>query len=553
MALFDSSFPDDTLALRSLLTSSDLYISPGLDLSHPVFQMETLIKAMTDGLTIFDRQGRVLLMNPVCQRFLARYLEPDFFNALLDERWKRLNVRDEQGRAFSATAWPIARLLRGEVLAGSDVSVLKLLTVDGAPIYLQLAGAPLRNERDELIGAIVISRDVTSHIETQQHKTELMRLLAEEKQALDARDQHLDLALETARLGSWQMDLSTWDICSATRGRVNFGRSIGYHIPFASVLERVLPDDRLKLQQALQQAIDQHVRFEVEYRIHWMDGSLHWVAITGQPLCTVDGQPYCAVGVAQDITRQKEVEQRRDDFLGMITHDLRTPLTSMKGYLQIARRQLQRVQANPGANLTEQLANIDTMLERAEHQVTTQTRFINDLLDVSRIMADTFEINLEELDLVGLVRDVVAEQQISNLARHFSVVCPTESSILVQADPARLRQVLSNYLTNALKYSPEATPVEVAMGLVADAVRVAVSDHGDGIPLIDQQRVWERFYQASGRSLQQGQSSGLGLGLSICQKIIHQHRGQVGVESNPGQGATFWFQLPRLLAKPGRF
>ena len=119
-----------------------------------------------------------------------------------------------------------------------------------------------------------------------------------------------------------------------------------------------------------------------------------------------------------------------------------------------------------------------------------------------------------------------------------------EDSVPVQADSNRILQVVTNYLTNALKYSEADRPIEAFLAVEGQMARVAVHDQGPGLSPTEQQAIWERFYQVESMKRQSGYGTGLGLGLHICQTIIEQHQGQVGVQSSPGEGSTFWFTLP---------
>jgi signal transduction histidine kinase len=123
---------------------------------------------------------------------------------------------------------------------------------------------------------------------------------------------------------------------------------------------------------------------------------------------------------------------------------------------------------------------------------------------------------------------------------------PHNGSVLVYVDAGRIEQVVTNFLTNALKYSPADRPVEVRVEVEPHQARVWVRDQGPGLPPEEQERIWERFHRAQGVEVQSGTGVGLGLGLYISRMIVERHQGQVGVESTPGQGATFWFTLPLL-------
>jgi signal transduction histidine kinase len=152
-------------------------------------------------------------------------------------------------------------------------------------------------------------------------------------------------------------------------------------------------------------------------------------------------------------------------------------------------------------------------------------------------------VSVQKENLITIVQETVANQQQAAPTRQIQLVLPPEELVPAVIDAGRIGQVLSNYLTNALKYAPADQPIRVSLEMKANLAWVSVRDQGPGLMLEQQQRVWERFYQAAAPG-QQGPAGGLGLGLAIARAIIEQHHGHVGVESAPGDGSTFWFTLP---------
>ncbi len=247
----------------------------------------------------------------------------------------------------------------------------------------------------------------------------------------------------------------------------------------------------------------------------------------------------------------RETNQRMDEFLGIVSHELRTPLTTIKGNVQLAglrlRSSLREVPAD-GDVLRSMLGEVQTMLARAERQVNVQNRMVSDLLDISRLEADKLELRLAPCDLATIVRETVEDQRSVTPSRTVLLELAEEETAPVIADAERIGQVLSNYLSNALKYSPADRPVEVQLEKEGNMMRVSVCDKGPGLTPSEQERIWERFYQVQGIKRQRGSSVGLGLGLHICRAIVEQHQGEVGVESTKGEGSTFWFTLPLAVA-----
>ena len=239
-----------------------------------------------------------------------------------------------------------------------------------------------------------------------------------------------------------------------------------------------------------------------------------------------------------------EANRRMDEFLGIASHELRTPLTSVKANLQFIERQLnQMLQVGKIGPVAERLASLDGLVHRAVGAAARQQRLVEDLLDVSRIRAGKVELRLKRADLAEIVHPAVEEQRLAHPERTLMLDLPADT-LWVEADPDRVSQVVTNYLTNALKYSDAAQPVAVRVGCVEGEARVEVADHGLGLDPAELDRIWDLFYRSPGVDHRNRWVVGLGLGLHISREIVERHGGRVGVESIPGAGSTFWFALP---------
>jgi signal transduction histidine kinase len=184
------------------------------------------------------------------------------------------------------------------------------------------------------------------------------------------------------------------------------------------------------------------------------------------------------------------------------------------------------------------------LLERTSRQVVRLDRLVGDLLDASRIQAGKLELRPETCDLGRIVADAVQEQRAAWHGRSIHLDVPQHATLAVVADADRIGQVVTNYLTNALKYSAGDQGVAVRLRSTDDRARVEVEDRGPGLSPQQRAQLFERFYRVPGIDQLSGSGVGLGLGLYICKTIVERHGGQVGVDSTPGQGSVFWFALP---------
>ena len=254
-----------------------------------------------------------------------------------------------------------------------------------------------------------------------------------------------------------------------------------------------------------------------------------------------------AVEITEVVRARKnleQIEQMREDFLSLAAHELRSPLTTIQANTQLLQRTLTRYTNSLGQAQTHEqhLDQSLTQIDRILHQLGNINGLINEILDVTRLQENVFALHRQEnVNLVELVYNVVDQQAFQN---HTISVRNDEESILITADKERIEQVLNNLLSNADKYSPAGSPIEVRVERqqASDEVVVAVRDEGKGIEEEDQLRLFERFYRVRADTL--GPIDGLGLGLYISHNIVKQHEGRMWVVSKPGRGSTFFFALP---------
>jgi signal transduction histidine kinase len=258
-----------------------------------------------------------------------------------------------------------------------------------------------------------------------------------------------------------------------------------------------------------------------------------------------------------DITERKhqelalqEANRRFEVSLGMASHELKTPLTGIRGNIELALRRLEKMDCQGRefrAAEDKTMQRLRHPLEQALQRVMTQDRMITDLLDASRIKANRLEMVMCPCDLVEIVCHAIDDAQFLAPDRTIHVHLPNRESIPIIADVDRIGQVVSNYLRNALKYSATDRPVEVFLTRNSATAQVSVQDEGPGLTPEEQQSVWECFHRVKGVEVLYDTGGGLGLGLYLCRTITEYHGGHVGVNSVKGKGSTFWCVLPLRL------
>ncbi|WP_338246814.1 sensor histidine kinase [Dictyobacter halimunensis] len=277
--------------------------------------------------------------------------------------------------------------------------------------------------------------------------------------------------------------------------------------------------------------------------------SISWLVWTGAAIILIVHQREQARIYAQQQERLSRAAQHHlEEFISIICHELKTPLAGTLGNIQFARRKMRKylLPLSEQAHIHRTVMSLMKILHYAEQSVTLETRLVDDLLDASRIQRKTFQIQRRECNLVDCIDRAI--MRFEGICARERIVwnCPTHP-VLVCGDPDRLEQVASNYLSNAFKYGRESAPVIVTLIVDQHTARVAVHNEGPGLSTEEQRCVWERFYR--GQASKEGINDeiphvGLGIGLSLCWAIVERHGGQVGVESVPGEGASFWFSLP---------
>jgi PAS domain S-box-containing protein len=490
-------------------------------------ELEATFEAMTEGVSICDARGEIRYTNAAYRSLMALEKDADPSLLQLDQRIEWLAFRDMAGRPLPKEQLPTLRVLRGERLSGTHRMDALCHTYKGEDIILNISGAPIRDAAGQIVGGVVVFRDVTERRQLEQQ--------------LQYSERKLRSLVESNVLGVVVADVDgrIYEVNERVAHMVGYSKDELLSRTFN--WQHLVPPDAHEAQaQMTKTLLSTGVVPPQEGEYLRKDGSRLPVLAAATLL---DQERDLALGVILDMSDRKAAERRKQEFLSMVSHELRTPLTSIMGFIDLALLYSELFPRPLSPEAEKLLGKMEAGLKRAMRQVEIETRLVEELLEVSRLELHKFEMSVQPENLVTIVQETVANQQQAARTRQIELVLPPEEVVPVLADAGRIGQALTNYLTNALKYAPLDQVVLVHLVVEARSARVSVRDQGPGLTPEQQQRVWERFYQVAAPG-HQGPDGGLGLGLAIARAIVEQHQGQVGVQSAPGRGSTFWFSLP---------
>jgi PAS domain S-box-containing protein len=332
------------------------------------------------------------------------------------------------------------------------------------------------------------------------------------------------LAIEAAEIGTYEFQYADQSISSSERFNEIFG--LEENFSRQQILASYHPQDVVLSDQA--HAIARKTgKLLYETRLMHPDGFLKWVRIQGNVYFDADGNAEKLLGTVIDITEYKELQQQKDDFISIASHELKTPITTLKASLQL----LDRMKVNP----TEKLPKL---IEQCSRSMDKITELVEDLLNVTKIKEGQVVLNKKDFSITHMIDECYA--QAMHRGSH-TLVVDGPVDLIINADENRIEQVLINFITNAIKYAPKSSVLQLAIEELSDSVRFSLKDTGPGIAAGKLPHLFDRYFRAD----QSGaQVSGLGLGLYICSEIIKRHGGDIGVESIENEGTTFWFTLP---------
>lgn len=430
---------------------------------------------------------------------------------------------------------PLWRDLEDDTISEKDISLRLAIASRAAGISMRQVIALPMEIGEEKIGYIFIFRN--RGVAFGPNDTQILRAFADQAavavhnarlyQQVSAERERLNAIIQNSGDGVMMLNdyriIQTWNKALTNMTGISAEEAIGR--PCYEVLSLRNKQDRKIFHPEADELY-------VEGIHHRADGLEIMLSINYAPQYNEEDEITQYIANVRDMTRLREAEEMKQTLLSVISHELKTPVSIIKGYAGT----LAREDADwDTKTLADGLAVIEEEADRLD-------RLITNLLEASRMQAGGFKLKAGYLDLAGMLKNVVSKLE-ATTDKHIITVDIPDDFPLIRGDHDRLREVMTNLIGNAIKYSPEGGTITIR-GLLGenDTVRLSISDEGIGIPPADHERVFERFYRVDNRLARQ--TPGTGLGLYLVKAMVEAHGGRVWVESTAGHGSTFWVELP---------
>jgi two-component system CheB/CheR fusion protein len=529
----------DALVVKSE-NGHQLFTLKNADQTYRIF-----IEQMAEGAITLNGDGNILYSN---SRFavlvglpLEKVIGQPFYRFVIEEHQNRCHI-------LINDAWN--KDIKGEIAlltsAGQQVAVLislKTLDLDeGLSMSIILTDLTVQKETEKLLqeknSQLEEAQRVAQHLnanleKTVRERTSELEINIHQKTKVEhdlrSNQERLTRILETMAEGVAIVDLQGRLTYANPMAQKILGNKNGVlHNPDWQILRvdgSPLPWDEHPVNIAM--STGQQV-YDYEISVQPPDKERFYISINAAPL--YDGQKNMigGIGTFMDVTNRRMQQQQKDDFISIASHELKTPITSLKAALQL----LVRIKDRPDAQV------IPNLIDQAHKSMQKVSSLVEELLNVSHMNDGQLQIHKEKFNLFELLSDCCQHVRNEGL---YSIVTTGDKSLEVFADPEKVEQVVVNLVNNAVKYAPASKNINISIERVNDMAKISVSDKGPGISAENIPHLFDRYYRVDRNGVKY---SGLGLGLYICAEIIKKHNGQIGVDSKVGEGSTFWFTLP---------
>jgi two-component system phosphate regulon sensor histidine kinase PhoR len=522
-----------------------LYTLKSADQTYRIF-----IEQMTEGAVTLNPEGHILYSNSQFAELVDSPLEKvtgkSFYNFITEDC-------QETCRDYIAEAWNGNTKGELHILSASNQEIpvllsLKTLNLDeGLSLSVIITDLTTQKETQKLLEhknaqleeAQAIAQNLNANLEStvKERTIELERNIEQKtkvEEELRRNQQRLTSILETMAEGVGIIDVY---------GNLTYANPMAQKIlglKQSNILERTYHDPKwqnLRIDgsllpeeehpMAIVMATGKPV-FDHEIAVQPPGEERFYISINAAPLRDEYGHIIGGIGTFMDVTIRRKNIQNKDEFISVASHELRTPVTSLKAALQL----LDRMKDSPSPKM------LPVLIDQANKSLNKLSVLISDLLNTTKMTEGQLHLNKKQVILSYLVKDCC--QNLHTEAGH-QVIVDGDTNLQVSADADKIEQVINNFINNVVKYAPDTKDIHISIEQVGNMAKVSVKDNGPGIPPEKLPHLFDRYYRVDNSGIQY---SGLGLGLYICAEIIKKHNGQIGADSDVGKGSTFWFTLP---------
>jgi len=498
---------------EELITINEELQLRNADLKESVDYTEAIVQTIRDPLVVLHTDLRVRMANKAFYSLFNLHQDIDGFyffelaNGLLDVPALRQQLQDTVTRGIGFQDFELTHNFPG---LGEKTLLFNAMR--------------MHSEGDKRARILLAIGNVTERKGAEESLRRSVEQMSES-------EKRLRVAIEAGKMGTWDWNMETGEILWSPDHNRMFGIPVEQRTgTYQELLQHIHPNDRVHVAELLQKAIDVRKDFAMEMRSLHANGRITWIAAFGRAFYNEEGKAYRLIGIVIDITERKRLENQKEEFIGIASHELRTPVTSIKSYTQLLQQILKEKRDEESVEIIDKL----------DRQVNRLAHLIADLLDVTRIGEGQLLLHPEVFDITELTQDIVELMQ-RTTAQHVIVYEPKPLPA-VKADRERIGQVMINLISNAIKYSPNSERIIINTEMVNHMLRVSIRDFGIGMSEETRLKVFDRFFRASENNIRN--FPGLGLGLFIASDIIKKHGGDIGVESEKEKGTLIFFTLP---------
>jgi PAS domain S-box-containing protein len=475
-----------------------------------------------------DKNGLIQSVNDAAQEQIG-YTADELINKQNPGLWHDPNEVLTRAAVMSAelkqTIEPgFEVFVKKAALEGFDSNEWTFIRKDGSRFPVNLTVSPLRALDGSVTGYVGVIEDITER--------------SQQQQALKASEEIFRLAMEHAPIGMGLIAPNGQWITVNPAMSAMLGHDVDTLLvnSYQSVTH---PDDLARESELMHSALCGDIKtYQLEKRVYHANGKLVWVLENMSLVRYANGEPRYFIVHMHDITARQEMDRIKSEFISIVSHELRTPLTSIRGSLGL----IAGAMANEISDKVARLINIaNSNAERLIH-------LVNDILDIDKIASGQMRFDYTHVQLAQLIQNTIEANRAFGEKFGVTLVArPMDDTLYSQVDASRLTQVLTNFVSNAAKFSPQGSQIDLELRQVGDHARISVIDHGAGIPEEFRDRIFGKFTQAD--STVTRSKGGSGLGLHISKKIIECMHGRIGFDSEINVGSTFWIEMPLTSSK----